>query len=201
MNKIKSFAILFTIMITLTACGNAPSKEAKAPDKPDNTISTATVETKVEEYKEDEYKFGPAELVCYMPEDFEETDYPGEYLHKSYPDDVSSINHIIGNESEDILDMTSEEFAMQIASEYYDGYGENVDINVTQYDKIIVDGRPGFWIMYNFDFRREHYETLEVILYNADETHSVTFLQGPGSDCMEEFIETAKTIGFSDSIE
>ena len=51
--------------------------------------------------------------------------------------------------------------------------------------------------MYNFDFRGEHFETLLVILYNGTESHSVTFLQGPGTDHMEEFIETANTIGFS----
>ena len=81
--------------------------------------------------------------------------------------------------------------------DYYDGYGEKVEVNVTQYDKIMVDGRPGLWIMYNFDFRGEHFETLLVILYNGTESHSVTFLQGPGTDHMEEFIETANTIGFS----
>lgn len=190
---------LLTFALSISACSKGEdTTSTDTKTEPTVTISSAEVESKVDEYEEDKYSFGPAELTCYMPDDFVATDYPGEYLHKSYPKDVSSINHVIGDATEELLDMTSEEFASSIAAEYYEGYGENVEINVTQYDKIVVDGRPGLWIMYNFDFRREHYETLEVILYNGDEAHSITFLQGPDSNCMEEFIETAKTIGFSD---
>lgn len=197
MKKIKPIVIMLALAFILTACGNAQNTENTTTTEPAKVITTAEVETKVDEYEEDKYIFEPAELTCYMPEDFEETDYPGEYLHKKYPDDVSSINHVIVDSEGDATKMTKEEFITDIEQEYYDGYGEKVEVNVTQYAKIMVDGRPGLWIMYNFDFRGEHFETLLVILYNGTESHSVTFLQGPGTDHMEEFIETANTIGFS----
>lgn len=200
LKTITSVALILAMALSVSACnaGEEPVADTKTNiEQPTKVISTAVVENKVDKYEEDKYTFEPAELVCYMPDDFEETDYPGEYLHKKYPDDVSSINHVIVDSEDDSTQMTQDEFVAAIEQEYYDSYGEKVKVNVTQYDKIMVDGRPGLWIMYNFDFREERFDTLLVILYNGTESHSVTFLQGPGTEHMEDFIETAKTIGFS----
>lgn len=200
--KINTIAVLFITASTvlLTACNSKQESVNEVNLQPAEEISSVEVDNQVEEYEEEKYIFEPAELTCYMPDGFNESTEPGNeglYLHESYPDDVSTIDHKIVAIDESILDMTEEEFVAQMAAGYYEGYGEKVDIIVTQYDKIVVDGRPGFWIMYNFDFRREHFAALDVILFNGDEAHDVTFLQGPGSDWMEEFINAAKTIGFS----
>lgn len=202
MKKIRVDALIMILSATVlvTACGVSEETVNEPPAEPAKIISSAEVENAVEEYEEEKYTYEPAELTCYMPDGFSESTEPGNeglYLHESYPDDVSTIDHKIVAIDESILDMTEEEFVAQMAAGYYEGYGEKVDIIVTQYDKIVVDGRPGFWIMYNFDFRREHFAALDVILFNGDEAHDVTFLQGPGSDWMEEFINAAKTIGFS----
>ena len=50
--------------------------------------------------------------------------------------------------------------------------------------------------MYSFDFRSEHFEVLTVLLFNGTELHNVTYFQDTNADWMEEYIESAKSIGF-----
>ena len=92
--------------------------------------------------------------------------------------------------------MTREEYVDKMEKEYYEAYGEEVKINITQYDKIMVDGRPGLWIMYDFEFKGEEYNTLAIILYNGVETNYITYLEGPGADWMDKFVESAKSIAY-----
>lgn len=195
--------ILLAIVFTLSACAGSDKGQAEALPvveevmaAPTPAITEAVVETKVEEFEEEKFEFEPANLGCEIPTGFKASDFPGEYLHKSYPKDVSSINQVISESAENPLDKTKEEYAESIEKEYYDAYGEEVKINITQYDKIMVDGRPGLWIMYNYNFRDDEYNVLTVVLYNGSETNYVTYLEGPGADWMDKFIESAKTITF-----
>ena len=198
----KRLIIFITLtMLILTSCskGENTSAEQAENDKDINTertvVTQAQIETKAEEFKE-EYDFSPADLVCDLPEEFEESDYPGEFVPQKNKDDVSSINHVISDSTEDISLMTEEEFKETVEAEYYDNYGDEVTLNITQYEKIIVDKRPGLWIMYNFDFRSEHFEVLTVLLFNGTEVHNITYFQDTEADWMEAYIESAKSIGF-----
>lgn len=199
--KKKISILLLTLLVasSLLACGKkAETNEApKETKKANNTITQVAVDAIAEE-AEEEYKFGPAELVCSMPDGFNETDFAGEYIHKSYPKDLSSINYIISESDDDPTLVTEDEFKAQLETEYKDAYGDDVEINITQYDSIVVDGRPGLWIMYNFDFRGDDYNALMVILYNGTESHNITYLQGPGADWMKAFADSAMSIGFKE---
>lgn len=164
-----------------------PYVETEFSTEPKNVVS---------EFEEDKLVFEPAELRCVIPLGFAETDTPGEYLYRTYPDDVSNINRIVNDSDNDLSVMTQEEFANQVSTEYYDAYGDEVEINVTQYDKILVDGRPGRWAMYDFDFRGEHFEVLMVILFNGDHSDIVTYLQGPDAHWMKSFVESANSLRY-----
>lgn len=196
--KKKVAILLFGLMVLLGAC--APKKientpEAKPTPKAD-AIKSVEVENKVEEFEEEVYDFPPSDLACKLPDGFEETENPGEYLYKTYPRDLSSINQVISDGTANPTTKTKEEFKAEIEAEYEDAYGEVITIDITQYDKMTVDGRPGLWIMYNFDFRGDHYEMLMIELFNGIETNYVSFLNAPGSDWMEDFIACAKSMKF-----
>lgn len=206
-SKTTKFAII-TLMWVLMTCmsifvsGCSNGDEDYLTDLPEETpyVETAysTVpENAVEEFEEDKLVFEPAELRCTIPLGFSETENPGEYLYRTYPKDVSNINRIINESDTDLSAMSVKEFADMVNKEYNDAYEENVSINVTQYDRIVVDGRPGRWAMYDFDFRGDHYEVLMVILYNGDKSDIVTYMQGPGAHWMKRFVESANSLHYS----
>lgn len=197
--KNRTFLLLISILcLVLCACG-----------KKDNTTSSSEGEKQVihqvyvdnikpEEEEVIEYTYGPANLICIVPDEFKETKNAGEYLTKDYPKDVSSINQVISESEENPTLKTQEEFEASIEEEYHNAYGDEVDIDITQYDSIVVDGRPGLWVMYNFDFRGESYNILMVILYNGTETNYITYMEGPGSYWMDKFADSAVTIHFEE---
>ena len=207
--KKKILAIL-SAAVFLTACSGTSTATENNASSQDNSSATEAVQSTVtavesdaivEEYDENEYTFGQADIVCSLPSGWKASgDYEGEYIPKSKKD-LSSINQIIYDSDENLTLMTKEEYKEQIDTEFESAYGENPDIDITQYDKIMVDGRPGLCIVYNYDLKNSHYETLVYILYNGTESNIITFLQAPGADWMEEFVECAKTIHYSDSEE
>lgn len=201
MKKLKASFLIALISLSVMACGKEKAVEnTTTQSKPANTtIREVNVESIAAPYEEEsEYTFAPAELVCTIPDGFSESDYDGEYLYKTYPKDVSSINQVISESDEDPTLKTQDEFVQELQAEYKSAYGEDIAINVTQYDNIVVDNRPGLWIMYNFDFRGEDYNVLMVILYNGTESNYVTYLQGPGADWMEAFVNSAMSISLKD---
>ncbi|MCR4788865.1 MAG: hypothetical protein K5888_09770 [Lachnospiraceae bacterium] len=201
--------VLIAIMV-LSGCGNSnvdtsqTDNTESAVDKTAADSDTVIKEVKsdkiVEEYNESEYNFGGSEIVCELPKGFVPSDYEGEYIPKDKKD-LSSINQILYDSDEDITKYTKEEYKNKIDSEFSETYGMDISIDVTQYDRIMIDGRPGLYIVYNYDFREQHYDAIVVELYNGKESNIITFLQAPGRDWMEKYAESAKTIRYKDAIE
>jgi len=202
MKKILLITMIALQICILAACGsknNDTSEEEAIPvsTKAPDSISEIATTNKVEEFKETEYSFPASDLMCTMPKAFTASkDYEGEYVTKKYPKDVSSINHVIIESDENPTLQTEDEFVGSLVEEFSTTYGVNVDIDVTQFDKVEVDGRPGLWIMYNYDFKGDHYYVLEIILYNGTESNYLTFLQGPKGDWMEDFAKAAETLTY-----
>lgn len=197
MVKKKAALLIVGVMIFLGACAPEKIETSEVASTPSKKIITQVeVVNKVEEFEEEVYDFPPSDLACNLPKGFEETENPGEYLYKTYPRDLSSINQVISEGTDNPTTKSKEEFKAEIEAEYEDAYGEVITIDITQYDKMTVDGRPGLWIMYNFDFRGDHYDMLMIELFNGIETNYVSFLNAPGSDWMEDFIACAKSMKF-----
>lgn len=200
--KKKILILAFSMLLVFTACGsNKPTASdndaVPVSTKAPNAISQIATTNIVEEFEEKTYSFEPSTLVCNIPTAFSPSkEYEGEYVTKKFPKDISSINHVIMESDENPTNKTQEEFVSDLKKEFLDAYGENVEFDVTQYDKIEIDGRPGLWIMYNYDFRGDHYYILEVILYNGTESNYLTYLQGPKGDWMEEFAKSAETLHY-----
>lgn len=204
MKKIFPIILLLTVFI-FCACNTGGDEEvAVQPVTPQASAPTPVPKADSDNFVEEfdtEYKFGPANVVCYLPEGFKPSgEYEGEYFPEK-KGDMSTINQIIYDSDEDLTQKTKEEYKEMVEAEFYDAYGEEMNINITQYDKLMLDGRPGLCIMYNYDFRGERYDLLVYIFYNGTENNIITFVQAPGADWMEEFIECGKTLRFDDSLE
>ena len=115
-------------------------------------------------------------------------------------DKVSILDYKFGEKRKKHLYQV-EEYKNKIDHEFSETYGMDISINVTQYDKIMIDGRPGLYIVYNYEFRDQTYNTIVVELYNGKESNIITFLEAPGHNWMEKYAESAKTIRYKDSLE
>lgn len=140
---------------------------------------------------------GPAELICALPKDFEESgDEAGLFIHKSFPDDISTISHVIAEGGENIAELPQEEFLARLEKDYLDSYGDDITIEFSQYEKINVDGRPGISVKMNFEFKAISFEQLITMLYNGDESHIITYTQEAGNKWMEAFEKSVASIEF-----
>lgn len=211
--KVKKYAVFaaaICMMISLVACGTREQDivvedsaleeyEIATPD-PD-AIKEVKNEKVVLEFGNDIVDFPNADLRCYLPKGFEESEYEGEYLYKTYPDDVSSINHVVTDTTQNPTSQTKEEFTESLKADFNELYGTDIDFQVTQYDKIEVEGRPGLWIMYNYDYRGEHYYVLHVKIFSGHQIDEMVYFEGPGAEWMDKFVESAESLTFEEYTE
>ncbi|MCR5503066.1 MAG: hypothetical protein K6F53_08655 [Lachnospiraceae bacterium] len=204
----KTYAILLAAgLVFLTACGSSNTSTDNNTDSAvapaaavSATVSKEVVSDQiVEEFVEDEFTFGPADLRCEIPKGFVESEYEGEYYTKKYPKDVSSINQVIIESDENTTLMTKDEYIKMVQVEFAEAYGDNINVNITQFDKMMITGRPALVVMYDYKFKGDTYSVLTYMIYNGTETNYVTYLQGPGADWMDAFIESGNTLHFDDA--
>lgn len=206
LRKILSIFCASIMLLSFTACSDETSEanESEAIEEyvvttPDpEAIMKVTNDKIVTEFAEEAVDFPDRELRCYLPKGFQESEYEGEYLHKSYPKDVSSINHVITDTKEDPTKQTKEEYIASLKADLKDLYGSDINVDITQYDKIVVDGRPGLWIMYNYDYRGEHYYVLQVKLFTGKQVDEMLYFEAPGSKWMDKFVESAESLTYVD---
>lgn len=148
-----------------------------------------------EEEDETPMVFGDAELSCELPRGFRPyQNEEGMYVHRSYPTDLSTISYVISESDEDITQMTQDEFAKLLQDDYFNAYGDIVEIHVTEFENIRIDGRHGLRIKFEFEFKGVEYEQLMYAIYNGDETHILNYTQEKDGDWMDEFEKSAATI-------
>lgn len=139
--------------------------------------------------------FGDADLTMVLPRGFRAyQNEEGLYVHRNYPSDLSTISYVISESDEDITQMKQEEFTDLLEADYYDVYGDNVEIHVTEYEGIQIDGRHGLRIKFEFEFKGIEYEQLMYAIYNGNETHILNYTQEKDGDWMEEFEKSAASI-------
>ncbi len=172
-------------------------EEAEAAEIVENE-ETKNEEAEAEEPEEEpEIKTGPAELICALPKNFEESsEEAGLFVHKSFPEDISTISHVIAEDGEDISQIEQEEFLEMLKADYLESYGDEIDITFSKYKKINVDGRPGISVKMDFEFKSIMFEQLVVMLYNGGESHIITYTQEKGNKWMDVFEKSAESIEF-----
>jgi len=208
--KLMLLLVAGLLMTQAAACGNKESTETNesAVELPtaDSDIQLgledlpelpSATEPPVQEAEEEEYVYEPATLSCLLPKGFKP--YEGEegiYVYKSYPKDISTISYLISESGEDITQMTKDEYKAMREKEFLDSYGDEVTVNITSYEKVTVDKRPGLRIKLEYDFKDVTYEQLIYNIYNGDETHSLNFTEEKDYGWMPEFEESGKSLHF-----
>ena len=105
---------------------------------------------------------------------------------------------MISEEGDDISQWSADDFKAALEQDYYDTYGDHVNIEIAQSDKLTVDGRPGYRILMEFTFKGVAYEQLMYAFFNGDEVHYLFYTQEKGGKWMDEFVKSGETIHFVD---
>ncbi len=204
---LKRWMLLLITGLFLTqviGCGNQKKQESTEvveESAVDNTtadsdsIQLEELPPLTEEAEEQSAVFEDAELTCIMPKGFEiYEDDEGFYVHKSYPSDLSNISYIISESEEDISLIEKSEYKKMLEADFYESYGDEVDVSITQYEKIKVDGRNGLKIKLNYQLKKIEYEELIYMIFNGDESHIICYTQEKGGKWMEEFEASGDSI-------
>lgn len=196
------------LVVSLTGCGknNQGSAEVNEESAVDSSTADALVDSVKfpelnleEEAAEEEVEtiYEPAMLACSLPKDFKpESGEEGSWVHKSYPTELSSISYDISGGSENYSQMTMEEYKSLMEDDFARAYGDTVTLNISVYEKIVIDRRKGFKILMSYELKGIEFEQLTYLLFNGDEVHNLTFTQEKGNDRMDDFETCAGTIRF-----
>ena len=200
--------LLMMILITIRITGCA-GRETENPSDPGTSAgqeisedeSTGTIEfsswSDEEAWEQPEFK--PADLACKIPDGFEEqSDEAGLYLHKSFPEDISSISYIITQTDDAVMKMTREDYREAYARELYDVYGDEVDIIIHSFEHVKVDQRNAIRITLEYELKGVTYEQLNFMIFNGNEDHIMSYTQEAGGKWMEEFEKCSQTLHFVD---
>lgn len=202
MKRKMAMILLCCLAVAFSGCGKQKAaeepqqaEEAQLQDVPQAVLPALTEE----EFVEEEVHFAPADLTCVLPKGFKDNgDNEGLYVYKSYPSDISTISHVISEEGEDISQWSADDFKAALEQDYYDTYGDHVNIEIVQSDKLTVDGRPGYRILMGFTFKGVAYEQLMYAFFNGDEVHYLFYTQEKDGKWMDEFVKSGETIHFVD---
>ena len=205
----KRWLILWMMILIIVQTAGCAGRETENPSDPGTSAgqeiaeaeSTGTIEFSSwsEEETEEQPEFKPADLACKIPDGFEEqSDEAGLYLHKSFPEDISSISYIITQTDDAVMKMTEEAYREAYEKELYDVYGDEVDIVIHSFEHVTVDQRNAIRITLEYELKGVTYEQLNFMIFNGDEEHIMSYTQEAGGKWMEEFEKCSETLHFVD---
>ncbi len=196
-------------LLVAAGCGNKTKSSDEIIEESaveDSTADSDNIEAEAEaeegneldnEEEQETVVFENGVLSCSIPEGFEpHPDEEGLYIHKNYPKDVSTISYVISESDEDTSDLTKDNFKEMLEAEYMSEYGDEVEVNITEFEEIKVDGRNGLRIMLDCELKGQEYEQLMYLLFNGEETHILDFTQEKGGKWMDKFIECGDSLTF-----
>lgn len=129
-----------------------------------------------------------------LPEDFVESEeIAGLYVTGRYPIDASSIYYVTLDQDIALQLMTKETFKEQMEEEFKETYGQEISLNIDEYEKTKIDGCPAFRVLCHYTVGHLELTQLEYII-NADKTYVITYSQTNEYDRTEEFEASAATI-------
>ncbi len=212
MNKrIMVALVVGVLLVQIVACAGKDDPEETEVSVPveeiakteTEEISSANVPSDMEEEEavsegelDEPVVFEEADLTCILPEGFREHDVEGLYVHKNYPKDTATIDYLIVDSDEDIMEMTKEEYKEMLEAEFLDRYGDSVEVVINSYEKIRVDGRNGIKVKMEYEFRGTEYEQLIYLVKNGNENHNLSYTQEKDGGWMDEFEKSGDTISF-----
>lgn len=129
-----------------------------------------------------------------LPEDFAEAeDQPGMYVTGRYPIDASTICYAELEQDISLQLMTEETFRQHMEEQFAAAQEEAEGLSIDSFDKIELDGYPGFRILCRYTIGSVEITQLEYII-NADKSYVIIYSQTGEYDRMEEYEASAATI-------
>lgn len=143
--------------------------------------------------------FSSADLLWILPKSFRALDgEEGVYVPRDYPKDSSTVIYVIAESDENISDVSQDEFREMTEADYLQAYGDQVSINVTNFEKIKVNRRSGLRIDMEYVLKGTEYRQTEIMLYNGDESHIILYTQEKDGKWAEEFENSISSLNFAD---
>ena len=129
-----------------------------------------------------------------VPEGFEASpDVPGLYIPKRYPIDASNL---VYNEldADYTLQMMDEGYFEELVEQkFLSQYGSAIDVDITEYSHIKIDGVPAIRVMAEYDLDGNHVTSLMIII-NGSRTYTLTYTMTHDYDRMELFEASVASI-------
>ena len=180
------------------------------------TIIAAIMMFSVNVFAEDDLK--EAHFCSFViPPEFTPSEEAGLFINKNHPMESSTIRYSVYYNGLDVVltnrekaalsehnepkvtdkstELTKEIYQETISAAYNSEYGEDVGYSVSSFDKINIDGYPGYRIEADFQASEQErvYQTVYMLL-SKYRTFTVTFQRAEDDDCQDVFSECQSTI-------
>lgn len=168
-------------------------------DKAQDGVSGAANPDDGQEGNEETSYFASADLLWILPKSFRALDgEEGVYVSRNYPKDISTVTYVIAESEDNISEVSQEEFQKMMEADFLDAYGDQVDVNITNYEKVNVSKRSGLRIDMNYKFKGAEYEQIAVMLYNGKESHIINYTQEKDGKWKDEFESSISSLNFAE---
>lgn len=218
MRKKLIMALLVVLLCTVAGCGNKNKDDAEGDgesgavkitdveaaavpgmDNPGENSDEAEPVDEVEEVEDTSAFFSSADLLWILPKSFRALDgAEGVYVPRDYPKDTSTVTYVIAESDENISDVSQDEFREMMEADLLDAYGDQVSINITNYQKIKVNRRSGLRIDMEYMLKGTEYKQTAVMIYNGDESHIIYYTQEKDGKWADEFESSISSLNFAD---
>lgn len=213
MRKKLIIALLVILICTVAGCGNKNKDESDEDEG--NVAEVAEVQVaqmpgadfsenageadEGENVNETSAFFSSADLLWILPKGFRALDgEEGVYVPKDYPKDISTVTYVIAESDEDISNVSQDEFREMMEADFLDAYGDQMSINITNFEKIKVNRRSGLRIDMEYKFKGTEYRQTEVMLFNGNESHIINYTQEKDGKWADEFENSISSLNFAD---
>ena len=127
--------------------------------------------------------------VVLIPEGFQESEeIPGMYVHERNPLDSSNVYYTVseGSGEGNVSSELTEADYRESIEEAYKASGQDVQLNIESFEKIDMEGIPGYKVRSNYQLDEE---TIEQVAYMilADNTYTITYSQMADDELLADF--------------
>lgn len=160
--KILALLLMVTLAASITACGGTTSGNKVSDD----------VETDVDEDKEEAKSEGV--LVFDAPESLVYDEANNQYV-STEEGVLSNINYITEPNDGSLATTTKEIMEASLEPSLSDMYGTTIDLEITKWDSIEVDGYDAISYQMEYDYSGMKVIQAQVIVDGTEKLHFVTF--------------------------
>lgn len=124
-----------------------------------------------------------------IPSSYQESEeVPGMYVHKRNPLDSSNIYYTVseGNDKGMVSSELTEKAYEELLENAYEESGQNVDLNITSFEEIDMEGVPGYKIRSSYQVDQGEIEQLTYLIL-AQDTYTITYSQMSDDELMADF--------------